>query len=52
MKKGVSVINPEEKRQQLHSIRKFKVGTASILIGVTLIFGVPKVAYAEEMQAI
>lgn len=37
--------------QNKYSIRKFTVGTASILVGATLVFGVNNDAHAEEMQS-
>lgn len=35
-----------------YSIRKFTVGTASLLIGATLVFGVGSEAQAAELDAI
>ena len=37
--------------QNKYSIRKFTVGTASILVGATLVFGVNNDAHAEEMPS-
>lgn len=40
--------NPFSNRKNRYSIRKFTVGTASIIIGATLLFGVDKDAEAAE----
>lgn len=38
-------------RLNKYSIRKFTVGTASILVGASLVFGVSEEAHAEEKNA-
>lgn len=37
-------------KQNKYSIRKFTVGTASILVGATLVFGAYNDAQAEELD--
>ncbi|MGV3274772.1 Ig-like domain-containing protein, partial [Staphylococcus sp. 11261D007BR] len=47
-KKGVKRLDFLPNRQNKYSIRKFTIGTASILVGATLVFGIPKEAKAAE----
>ncbi|OFO48767.1 metal-binding protein, partial [Staphylococcus sp. HMSC072B07] len=49
MKKSKKRLDFLPNKLNKYSIRKFTVGTASILVGATLFFGVNNEAHAEEM---
>ncbi|WP_457826223.1 YSIRK-type signal peptide-containing protein, partial [Staphylococcus aureus] len=51
MKKSNKRLDFLPNRQNKYSIRKFTVGTASILVGAILLFGAQNDAQAEEAPA-